>query len=494
MVTPPRTLAVLLPWCSLTAAAAVPAEPDPHAHARRLVATHCATCHNQNLVGGPAPNLLDPIARHGGNDEALRRAIRDGFPNSGMPGFGDLLGEADTAAVLRFIRFAQREYAAGRITHPEPPARAPVSTRLHGARLETVVGGLGTPWGLELLPDGKMLISEREGRLLLVPVGGGATVPVTGLPATQVRQDGGFLDVTVHPRFAANGWVYLAYTETGTQPGTSNTVVVRGRIGGGRWTDQELLFRGPEVTYVEDTSHYGCRFLWDAGGHLYFTLGDRGAPATAQDLGSPLGKIHRVRDDGGIPADNPFVGRAGVWPSVWSYGHRHVQGLQFHPATGQLWATEHGPRGGDELNRVDAGANYGWPVTSEGLDRTLRFTAGEPGMRRPLRAWTPSVAPSAIAFGPGGAFPRWRHHLFIGCLGGEQLKRLELDGDVVRDEEIVFLGHGRVRDVVFAPDGSLYLALNQPGRIARLVPDPTVPLATPESTTPSVTLDTPSAR
>jgi len=479
MVTPPRTLAALLPWCALTAAAAVPAEPDPHARARQLVATHCVTCHNQNLVGGPAPNLLDSIARHGGNDEALRRAIREGFPNSGMPGFGDLFGEADTAALLRFIRFAQREYAARRITHPEPPARAPVPTRLHGARLETVVSGLGTPWGLELLPDGGMLISEREGRLLLVPAGGGAPVPVTGLPASQVRQDGGFLDVTVHPRFAANGWVYLAYSETGTRPGTSNTVVVRGRIGGGRWTDQELLFRGPDASYVEDTSHYGCRFLWDAGEHLYFTLGDRGAPATAQDLGSPLGKIHRVRDDGRIPADNPFAGRAGAWPSVWSYGHRHVQGLQFHPATGQLWATEHGPRGGDELNRVDAGANYGWPVTSEGLERNLSFTAGEPGMRRPLRAWTPAVAPSAIAFGPGAAFPRWRHHLFIGCLGGEQLKRLELDGEGVREEEIIFQGHGRVRDVVFAPDGTLYLALNQPGRIARLVPDPSVPLATP---------------
>jgi glucose/arabinose dehydrogenase len=208
-------------------------------------------------------------------------------------------------------------------------------------------------------------------------------------------------------------------------------------------------------------------------------LGDRGAPATAQDVNSPLGKIHRVRDDGGIPTDNPFARRGAAWHSVWSFGHRHVQGLEFHPATGQLWATEHGPRGGDELNRIDAGANYGWPVTSEGLDRNLRFTAGEPAMRKPLRHWTPSVAPGAIAFGTGTAFPRWRNHLFIGCLGGEQLRRLELDGEAVRDEEIVFQGHGRVRDVLFAPDGTLYLALNQPGRIARLVPDATVPLATP---------------
>ncbi|MFZ9747544.1 MAG: PQQ-dependent sugar dehydrogenase [Opitutaceae bacterium] len=494
MVTPPRTFVTLLLGGVLPAAAALAADADPHAHARRLIATHCVTCHNQNLVGGPAPNLLDPIARHGGNDEALRRAIREGFPNSGMPGFGDLLGEADTAAVLRFIRYAQREYAAGRITHPEPPAQAPVPTRLHGARLETVVGGLGTPWGFEFLPGGGMLISEREGRLLVVPAAGGAPVPVADTPATQVRQDGGYLDVTLHPRFAANGWIYLAYTEVGRRPGTSNTVVVRGRIAQGRWTDQELLFRGPEVTYVEDTSHSGGRCLWDAGGHLYFPLGDRGAPAAAQDLGSPLGKILRIRDDGGIPADNPFAQRAGAWPSVWSYGHRHVQGLAFHPVTGRLWATEHGPRGGDELNRVDAGANYGWPVTSEGLDRTLRFTAGEPGMRPPLRHWTPSVAPSAIAFGAGAAFPRWRQHLFIGCLGGEQLRRLELDGDFVRDEEIIFQGHGRVRDVLFAPDGTLYLALNQPGRIARLVPDPAVPLVTPESVTSSVTLAPPPAR
>lgn len=479
MVTPPRTLAALLPWFALAAVGAVPAEADPHAHARQLIATHCVTCHNQNLVGGPAPNLLDPIARHGGNDEALRRSIREGFPATGMPAFGDILSEADTGALLRFIRHAQREYAAGRIKHPEPPAQAPVPTRLHGARLETVVSGLGTPWGLELLPDGGMLISEREGRLLLVPAGGGPPVLVAGTPATQVRQDGGYLDVTLHPRFAANGWVYLAYTEVGPRPGTSGTVVVRGRIAGGRWTDQELLFRGPDATYVEDTSHYGCRFLWDPAGNLFFTLGDRGVPAAAQDLGSPLGKILRLREDGGIPADNPFAGRPGAWPSVWSFGHRHVQGLEYHPTTGQLWATEHGPRGGDELNRIDAGANYGWPIASAGLDRTLRFTAGEPGMRPPLRHWTPSVAPSAIAFGLGGAFPRWQNHLFIGCLGGEQLRRLELDGDAVRDEEIVFQGHGRVRDVRFAPDGNLLLVLNQPGRIARLVPDPSVPLANP---------------
>jgi len=194
----------------------------------------------------------------------------------------------------------------------------------------------------------------------------------------------------------------------------------------------------------------------------------------AQDPASPLGKIHRVLDDGRAPADNPFIGRPGVWPSIWSLGNRHAQGLKFHPVTGDLWASEHGPSGGDEINVIVAGANYGWPVTSRGTDRRRTFTAGDASMRSPAITWTPSVAPSGIEFYSGNQFPRWRNHLFVACLGGEQLKRLETDGHRVVREEIIFKGYGRVRDVVTGPDGLLYLAINSPGRIARLVPDTSV--------------------
>ncbi|MFM8334013.1 MAG: PQQ-dependent sugar dehydrogenase, partial [Opitutaceae bacterium] len=199
-----------------------------------------------------------------------------------------------------------------------------------------------------------------------------------------------------------------------------------------------------------------------------------GAPDAAQDPASPLGKIHRVLDDGGVPADNPFAGRAGAWPTVWTLGNRHAQGLKFHPVTGDLWESEHGPSGGDEINVIVAGANYGWPLTSRGTDRRRVFATDAPGTRQPIVAWTPSVAPSGIEFYTGDKFPSWRNHLFVACLGGEQLKRLEIDGQRVVREEIVFKGYGRVRDVITGPDGLLYLAINSPGRIARLVPDAAV--------------------
>jgi aldose sugar dehydrogenase len=251
----------------------------------------------------------------------------------------------------------------------------------------------------------------------------------------------------------------------------SMTVVVRGKIRDGRWVEQQEIFRAPPKYYYSGWIHYGCRFLFDRQGHLFFTLGDRGKPEEAQDLTSPLGKIHRVFDDGRIPPDNPFARRAGAWPSIWTYGNRHPQGLQFHPVTGKMWATEHGPTGGDELNRIEGGRNYGWPVVSNGTDRRLQFQTTREGMESPLAHWTPSVAPSGIEFYTGNKFPRWKNHLLIACLGGEQLKRIETDGDKVTHQEILFRGMGRVRDLVTAPDGTIYLALNAPGRIARIVPE-----------------------
>ena len=452
----------------LAPAWALAAEPrDP----AKLVAEHCVTCHNQNLVGSPAPNLVDPLWTHGGSDESILRNIRQGFPQSGMPGYEGVLTEPEMRGIIRHIRSLAPEYSAGRITHPRPPAVLPLATELHPARLETWIEGVETPWGIEFLPDGRLLVTEREGRLRIIRDGKLDPAAVRGLPKALVKQDGGLLDVIAHPRFAENGWIYLAYVETGRDPATSMTVVVRGRIRDGAWVDQQDIFRGPPETYVKGWIHYGCRFLFDREERLFFTIGERGVPEAAQDLASPLGKIHRVLDDGRIPPDNPFVGRSGVWPSIWTLGNRHAQGLKFHPVTGALWESEHGPSGGDEINVIVAGANYGWPVTSRGTDRRLTFSAGDASMRPPVTAWTPSVAPSGIEFYSGARFPRWRNHLFVACLGGEQLKRLETDGDRVVREEIIFKGYGRVRDVVTGPDGLLYLAMNSPGRIARLVPD-----------------------
>ena len=436
-----------------------------------IVAEFCSNCHNQNLVGSPAPNLVDGLWTHGGSDEAIIRNIRQGFPEAGMQPFGEVLTDDEIRSMVRYIRTLNVEYEAGRIKHPIPPASVIVSSELHALRVETYVSDLETPWGIAFLPNGEMLVTEREGRLRVIQHGHLQPAPIRDTPHAFVKQDGGLLDVIAHPDYAHNGWVYLAYCEAGAAPGVSMTVVIRGKIRDGRWGEQQEIFRAPPQRYYPGWIHYGCRFLFDRAGHLFFTIGDRGKPGDAQDLSSPCGKIHRVFDDGRIPPDNPFVGTAGAWPSIWTYGHRHPQGLDFHPITGKMWASEHGPSGGDELNRIEGGRNYGWPIVSSGTDSRIKFEPSRPGMDSPLAFWTPSVAPSGIGFYTGDKFPQWKNHLFIGCLGGEQLKRIVTDGDRVVHQEIVFRGMGRVRDVVTGPDGLLYLALNAPGRIARIVPD-----------------------
>ena len=468
MPTPLLRAALAGSCLTLSLCSIVAAEPrDP----AKITAEFCVTCHNQNLVGSPAPNLIDNLWTHGGSDEAILKSMRQGYPDSGMQPFEGVLSEVEMRSVIRYLRSLAVEYAAGRIKHPAQPLSVPVQSQLHGLRVETYVADLETPWGIALLPDNRMLVTEREGRLRVIANGRLDPNPVRDIPKAFVRQDGGLLDVIAHPDYQRNGWLYLAYCDNGATVETSMTVIVRGRIHEGRWTDQQELFRAPAAKYLPGWIHYGCRFLFDAEGHLFFTIGDRGKPEDAQDLSSPLGKIHRIFDDGRIPPDNPFVGRAGAWPSIWSFGHRHPQGLQFNPLTGKLWSTEHGPTGGDELNRIEPGRNYGWPLTSRGTDRRLRFGPERPGLESPLADWSPSVAPSGIEFYTGDKFPKWKNQLFIACLGGEQLKRIETDGDRVVRQEIVFKGLGRVRDVVTGPDGLLYLAMNTPGRIARLVPD-----------------------
>lgn len=430
----------------------------------------CSTCHNQNLVGSPAPNLVDGLWTYGGSDEAVLKSIRTGFPASGMPPFDGVLSDEEQRNILGYIRSLAVEYTAGRITHPKQPATLELKSEKHDFRIDTYVDGLETPWGIALLPDGSMLVSEREGRLRVIKNGKLDPQPIRGLPTPFVKQDGGFLDVIAHPNYAQNGWVYLAYCENGATPELSMTVVIRGRIRNGEWIEQKEIFRAPPERYYPGYIHYGCRFLFDRENHLFFTIGDRGKPEDAQDLTSPCGKIHRVMDDGSIPADNPFAKRPGAWPSIYTYGNRHPQGLMWHPITGKLWETEHGPSGGDELNRIEPGHNYGWPIVSMGTDRRMKYVDRKDGMDSPLAWWSPSVAPSGIDFYTGDKFPKWKNSLFIACLGGEQLKRIETDGDKVTHQEIVFKGLGRVRDVITGPDGYLYLAMNTPGRIARLVP------------------------
>jgi len=352
-----------------------------------------------------------------------------------------------------------------------------VKSEKQSFRIETVVKGLETPWALAFLPDERLLVTERPGRLRIIA--GGELLPqaVQGTPAVWKRQDGGLFDVEVHPQYSRNGWIYLSYSEPGPNE-TSMTAIVRGRIKANRWTDQQFLFHASPELYTASNIHYGSRFVFDKQGHLFFSIGERGKMEDAQDLSKPTGKIHRVNDDGTVPRDNPFVGKPGVLPSIWSYGHRNPQGLAIDPASEKLWETEHGPRGGDELNLIEPGRKYGWGVITSGTQPGITRTSLK-GMVSPVVFWTPTFAPSGMTFYSGGRYPGWTANLFACGLASQQLRRIELRGDRVTHQEVVLNQVGRVRDVAVGPDGYLYLALQQPGQrlsdstpgsVVRLVP------------------------
>jgi glucose/arabinose dehydrogenase len=355
------------------------------------------------------------------------------------------------------------------VTEPEGYV---VTSELQKLRVEVVARDLETPWGIGFLPDGRLLITERPGRLRIVEKGK-LSAPVTGLPKVEQVQDGGMFDVEVHPQYAKNGWIYLSYAEPGpdntslTERAPNNTgmtAIVRGKINkNNEWVEQQYIFHATPDFYTATHIHYGSRFLFDKQGHLFFSLGEHGKPEDAQDLSKPTGKVHRVNDDGSIPNDNPFVKRDGAVKSIWTYGHRNPQGLAFDPATGKLWETEHGPNGGDELNLLQAGHNYGWAVVSNGTQPGITKTEQE-GMDSPVVFWTPTMAPGGIAFATGNRYPKWKDQLFVTGLGGQVLRRITIDKDKVTHQEVVFDNLGRVRDIIQGPDGFFYVATALPGQ------------------------------
>ncbi|RPI44065.1 MAG: PQQ-dependent sugar dehydrogenase [Betaproteobacteria bacterium] len=348
----------------------------------------------------------------------------------------------------------------------------PIRTEEHALRVRIVVQGLDHPWSMAFLPDGRMLITEREGRLRIVRDGKLEPKPVSGLPAIAASGQGGLLDVALHPRFADNGWIYLSYSARG--PGGMGTEVVRARLARDRLEDVRTVFQMQPK--VNGGRHFGSRLVFDRQGLLYVTLGERGDQDRAQRLDEHLGKIVRVHDDGRVPEDNPFRNRAGAKPEIFSLGNRNVQGAALHPVTGELWAHEHGPQGGDELNIIRAGSNYGWPVITYGRNYGIGTQIGEgthkPGMIQPIHYWVPSIAPSGMAFYTGDKFGKWRGDLFVGALRDEMLARLRLDGEKVVKEERMLKGVlGRIRDVRQGPDGFLYLLTDESnGVLARLEP------------------------
>jgi glucose/arabinose dehydrogenase len=360
--------------------------------------------------------------------------------------------------------------------------RAPEQKRNVAFDVVTVTEGLVNPWGLAFLPDGKMLVTEKPGRLRIVSADGKTmSEPVTGLPPVDARGQGGLLGLAIDPAFAQNQLIYWSYAEPGE--GMNNTAVARGRLVDGAApsvTNVQVIFH--QAPKLNSMQHYGGRLVFSRDGTLFITVGDRSITEgrmQAQRMDGLLGKIVRLHSDGSVPKDNPFVGQAGVRPEIWSFGHRNVQAATLHPTTGELWEVEHGTRGGDELNVARKGLDYGWPTIAYGIEyQGAPITGGiqqQAGMQQPRYYWDPNIAPSGMVFYTGRAFPAWQNSLFIGGLSSMNLVRLTVKGDQVVGEERLLQDlqpqRERIRDVVQGPDGALYLLTdNAKGRILKIVP------------------------
>jgi aldose sugar dehydrogenase len=341
--------------------------------------------------------------------------------------------------------------------------------------VETKVTGLDHPWAFAFLPDGRMLITERPGRMRIAAADGKLSPALAGVPKVFASRQGGLHDVVLDRGYAQNHTIYFCYAEPAN--GGARTALARARLadeGTPRLDDVQVIFRqeGP----LSSGNHFGCRIVQTPDNNLFLATGDHFDPRDqAQNLGNHIGKLVRIRPDGSVPPDNPFVERAGAKPEIWSYGHRNPQGLALHPVSGKLWEQEHGPRGGDEINIVEKGKNYGWPVIGFGIDYSgakIHESTRKDGMEQPVWYWVPSIAPSGMAFSTGDLFPGWRGNLFVGALVDRSLVRLELDGEkAVKEERLLRELRERIRDVRQGPDGALWVATDSSsGRILRVAP------------------------
>ncbi len=438
-----------------------------------LFATYCVQCHGPNLEGGTAKGLIKDDWLFGRTRRAMRLNIAYGIESAGMPAWGHAIPRKDIEALIDFINSKQ-----GTPPVKSKPIPALLETELYSLKIEKMAtNGLRTPWGIEFVDEHRALISERPGGLRWLVDGKLDPQAISGLPLSYEFGDGGMMDLALDPKYDENGWVYIGYSEPMGDPEKRETKamtkLIRGKVDGFRWVEQETLFEVPESEYFSSIFRFGCRLFFDDQGYLYFSYGDRGHQEDAQNLSKPSGKVYRIWPDGSIPDDNPFVDVEGAYAGIYTYGNRNAQGIAQHPETGEIWMAEHGPMGGDELNVVRKGANYGWPLLSDGLDydgTPVSPYKSLPGMLDPVLNWTPSIAVCPIEFANSPLFPKWKNDLMVGALAFQELRRLRIENGEVVSQEICLQGFGRVRDVKFGPDGALYVVLNQPDLVLRLTP------------------------
>jgi len=463
----------------LLAAACATQTPQPsgdYGEAPQIYTQYCAQCHGSDMRGGMAGSLVDGVWTRGNTVKDIRETIKFGATSMGMPAFSDTLENAQIARLSQYVYDTWQAYIALDPIHARPLLPKSTQTLDYNVDVQHVFGQLDEPWGIAFADSDTILITEKPGRLRMFRNEELVPEPIAGTPEVLYQAQAGLMDVAVDPNHGENGWIYLSFTHPWPEPNEQfpkqMTKIVRGRIENHRWVDEQTVFQAREEHYLKSRGNLGSRIVFDDEGYLYFSIGDCQFEKYAQDLGSPVAKVHRLHRDGSIPEDNPFVNSEGALPSIYSLGNRNIQGMVFHPETGVLWATEHGPMGGDELNSITGGGNYGWPVITYGREYTGRKISEEtsaPGMLQPVWHWTPSIAVCGLDVVQGEEFPRWRNRLLVGALRTETLRLLTLNGERVIHEEVIVSNWGRIRDVACGPSGAIYILIEGSNILVKLM-------------------------
>ncbi|MDR6784109.1 glucose/arabinose dehydrogenase [Pedobacter africanus] len=436
---------------------------DPAVHYK----TYCAGCHGEKM-----DMFVDRQWKHGNTKEDIFKSVKFGHENEGMPAFGASLSDKEINALANYILEGIKH--VDKYTDNEKPVSDLFKTAEMNIRLELVAEGMDIPWAMAFLPGQEMLVTDRNGKFYRVK-SDKTLQSISGAPEALSRGQGGLMDVILDPDFVQNKRIYLSYSKFKNEGAAvlATTAIMQAKLEGNALTEQKDIFVAEPWSRTQH--HYGSRMQFGKDGYLYFSVGERGnEKVNPQEIkGNDLGKVHRIKSDGSIPADNPFLKTPGAEASIYNYGHRNPQGMTIHPETGKIWTNEHGPRGGDEINIEEPGKNYGWPVITYGINyngKPISNLTAKPGMVQPVHYWIPSIGPSGLAFVTGDKYKNWKGNLLSGSLRFKFLQRSVLKGNKVVKEEILFKNIGRVRDVRMSPDGFIYISVESPGRVYRLVP------------------------
>jgi len=446
----------------------VEVEPDSLTlEAMATYSTMCASCHGSNIL-----SFAGHRWKHGNERDSIFNSIKHGYEGTEMIGWASVLSDDQITNLTNYI-LEGIENVAEYGFQEEKLESGTLQTELLTIELDTVVSGMVQPWGMVFLPSGDMLVTEQSGELFRIDKASNK-IPVSGVPKSKYRGQGGLMDLELHPDFENNNWLYISYSDYRVEgkDTLAGTALSRFKFSNDQLTSEEKLFEGHP--YGTAGSHFGGRIEFDNEGYLFLSVGDRRKEnENPQFLSNYNGKMHRMMDDGKVPSDNPFVGKDSVMPTIYSYGHRNPQGVALHRTSNQIWTHEHGPRGGDEVNIVTPGLNYGWPVISYGINydgTTFTNLEKKEGMEQPVLYWVPSIAPSGAAFVTSDKYPGWEGDFLVGSLRFKYLNRCIVEGDKIVGEEPMFKGIGRVRNVRVGPDGYIYVAVEEPGYIFRLLP------------------------